>query len=376
MIRQLRLLILALPLICVQAHAQSEDPATGRSQWEACFQRPAAWYGSAEAVRIADNVLLFQRSTGGWPKNVDLVRIYSTAEQDSIRRLRDAPGTTIDNGATHSQLRFLTMVHAKTRIPRFAEGIRRGLEYLLAAQYPNGGWPQFYPLVAGYYTHITFNDDAMVGVLNLFYDLVHGTEKSSAVDGAMRERLREAMEKGVQCILRCQVRVNGERTVWCAQHDEVTLEPAGARTYELPALSGKESVGIVRFLMRFDHPRPELVAAIQGAVKWFVRSRLKGIRVVEEPDSTVPHGWNRIVVHDSAAPPLWGRFYDLETNQVFFCSRDGVKRASLAEISSERRNHYGWLGDWPRTLLENEYPRWQQRWAPNENVLLAKDPTR
>ena len=46
--------------------------------------------------------------------------------------------------------------------------------------------------------------------------------------------------------------VNGRRTVWCAQHDETTLRPAGARTYEHASLSGYESVGIVRFLMGIE----------------------------------------------------------------------------------------------------------------------------
>ena len=74
--------------------------------------------------------------------------------------------STIDNDATYTQMRYLARVFTATRLTRFQAAFRRGLDYLLKAQYPNGGWPQFYPLRDGYWSHITYNDDAMVGVLD------------------------------------------------------------------------------------------------------------------------------------------------------------------------------------------------------------------
>ena len=41
----------------------------------------------------------------------------------------------------------------------------------LAAQYPNGGWPQSYPPGKGYARHITFNDNTMVNLLELVRDV-------------------------------------------------------------------------------------------------------------------------------------------------------------------------------------------------------------
>jgi PelA/Pel-15E family pectate lyase len=336
------------------------------------MRHPAEWYGGREAVRIAENVLLYQLATGGWQKNIDMTLPLTTRERDSLRASKKSPGSTLDNNATTTQIRYLARVYARTHDLRFADAAIRGFDYLLEAQYPNGGWPQYYPLVPGYYTHITYNDDAMANVLNLLYDLAHGAPEYAFVDGARREAAVRAVEKGIDCILRTQVRQNGVLTAWCAQHDEVTLAPAKARAYELPSLSGKESVGIVRFLMRLQDPSAAVVAAIQSAVRWLDRSRINGIRVVEEPDPTAPHGTNKVVFNDSTAPPLWGRFYDLATNAVFFCSRDGVPRTNLADISNERRNHYGWLGDWPQELLDRDYPAWQKRWALHENVLTIK----
>ena len=40
--------------------------------WAQCLQQPRAWYKTEDAIRIADNVLLYQRESGGWPKNIDM----------------------------------------------------------------------------------------------------------------------------------------------------------------------------------------------------------------------------------------------------------------------------------------------------------------
>ena len=64
-----------------------------------------------------------------------------------------------------------------------------------------------------------------------------------------RAEARQAFDRGIQCILKCQIKVGGKRTAWCAQHDEIDFRPRRARSYELPSLSGAESVGIVPSLL-------------------------------------------------------------------------------------------------------------------------------
>ena len=150
-------------------------------------------------------------------------------------------------------------------------------------------------------------------------------------------------------------------TAWCAQHDEKDYSPRPGRSYELVSLSGGESVGIVRLLMSLEEPSPEVVRAVEGAVAWFESVKLKGIRVVVEKDAKSPTGKNRVVVKDSDAPPLWARFYQINSNKPIFADRDGVARHDLAEIGYERRNGYAWLGSWPQRLLEKEYPAWKAK---------------
>ena len=125
---------------------------------------------------------------------------------------------------------------------------------MLEAQYSNGGWPQFHPPPRDtYHRHITFNDNAMVRLMEFVREVA--TNRSyDFVSREQRQAARAAFERGVECILKCQVRVNGQLTAWCAQHDEKDFRPRPARTFELVSLSGSESVGIVRLLMSVEKP--------------------------------------------------------------------------------------------------------------------------
>jgi PelA/Pel-15E family pectate lyase len=292
-----------------------------------------------------------------------MARSLTDDERKQIAANHDEAETIIDNGATHTQIRFLARVHAATGEPRFAEGSQRGIEFVLAAQYPNGGWPMIYPLQRGYYTHITFNDGAMIGVMTLLRDVAAGDEPFQFLDPALRERAAAALPKAIDVILKCQIIVDGKPTAWCAQHDEHDFTPAKARTYELPSISGQESIGIVRYLMRIDNPSPEIKRAIEGAVAWFESVKIEGQRIEWKRDPSGPRGRDRVVVADPDADPLWARFYEIGTNRPMFVGRDGIVHDKLADIEQERRVGYAYLGDWPKDLLRRDYPKWKAKWG-------------
>ncbi|MEY2922935.1 MAG: hypothetical protein RL108_1561, partial [Bacteroidota bacterium] len=319
------------------------------------------WFATAEATQIADNVVLYQRNIGGWPKNIQMHLPLSESERQKLLVLKNDPmDCTIDNGATCQELLFLSKIYKQNPDERYKMAFLKGLDYLLAAQYDNGGWPQFFPLLKGYYSHITYNDDAMIGVLELFKELKNASGVYSIVPPAETiEKVEKAFNKGVDCILKTQHKQNGMLTAWCAQHDESSLLPAKARAYELPSLSGKESAKITLFLMSLDHPSQEIIAAVEGAVQWFEKTKITGIEI-----QSVAIGGNKkddkVVVKRPNAQPLWARFMDLETNIPFFCDRDGIKKATLAEIGFERRTGYAWYTDEPKEVLK-KYAKWKQK---------------
>jgi PelA/Pel-15E family pectate lyase len=326
--------------------------------WGNAMRQKPAWYGSPEALRIADNLLLYQHDNGGWEKNIDMALPLGSRELKTVADEKKEAHTTIDNDATYTQMNFLARVYTATGRATYKEAFEKGFAYLLAAQYPNGGWPQFYPLRHGYWDHITYNDDAMTGVLETLRAIERKATDYAFMSDADRAKARAAIAKGIECILKTQVVIDGKPTVWCAQHDEKTLAPAQARKYELVSLSGSESVGVLRFLMEVEHPSPEVIRAIEGAVAWFQAVKITGIRVERKPVPGSPKGYDSVVVADPNSPPLWARFYEIGANRPIFSGRDSVKKYSLAEIEYERRNGYRWYVDRPAKLLASDYPRW------------------
>ncbi len=328
--------------------------------WKGSLPKDPSWTASAEARALAENLLLYQLSSGGWPKNTDMARPLTAAEKAELAK-RDATEGTIDNGATTGEIRALAAIHVATGEPRFRAAAEKGIAYLLAAQYVNGGWPQYFPLRSGYYRRITFNDQAMVRTLEVLDDVAAGRGAFAWTEPALRTRSADAVRRGVECILRCQIVTDGVRTAWGAQHDEVTFAPAAARTFEPASLASAESVGIVRFLLRAEKPSADVVAAVTAAVAWLQAVRIDGAvwETVDAPD--LLKGRDRVFRRDPAAGPLWARFYEIGTNRPIFIGRDRVIHYAVAEIEHERRVGYAWYNDSAKSLLEREFPRWQKR---------------
>lgn len=326
-------------------------------------------YEPEQIVEIARNILLHQRANGGWPSNWDPLRILMEEERGALEEMRAAEDTTFDNRATYPQIEYLAHAYNLTGRAAFRDAALRGLEFVFAAQYAVGGWPHSYPSRENYRPLITFTDDVMTGVLTTLRKAAAGTEPFAFLSDEYRRRAAEAVSRGDACILRLQIVVDGALTAWAGQYDPVTLEPAQARSYELPSIISQESAGVTRYLMRIEPPTPETARAIEGAMAWFERSKLEGIRIEQvdiEPIRYQHHTatFDRVVVEDPDAPPIWARFYEIETNRPFMANRDGTKVYSLAEVHHERRTGYGWYTNRPASLLERDYPAWRRKWAP------------
>lgn len=309
---------------------------------------------------IAKNMLLYQRANGGWPKHFKAKAInysVSLSEADlTIMKSNHASGidATIDNSATIKEIRFLAAEFTQTNKKEYLQAVEKGIAYLLAAQYDNGGWPQYYPDNRFYRHLITYNDNAMINVLNVLEDVKYGKMHMGLVDKSLVLKAAKAIEKGIDCILKTQIKVNGKLTVWSAQHDEKTFAPASARIFEPASLSGSESVGIVQFLMKQEKPSAEIKAAVVSAVEWFEKVKISGYKFVSGRDAL--KGKQQNLVEDTNSV-VWARFYEIETNEPFFTGRDGVKKKSMYEIDAERRNGYAWYGTWPQKVLK-AYPKW------------------
>lgn len=396
MLKHVFVLLLSLSVVC---NAQDRSQATSDVRIDVSGFRDGAhhWYDIAdegkvitplpdqpryaptEIQNIADNILLYQKANGGWQKNYDMLAILTDEQRQALVQSRYQTNTTFDNGATYSQTDYLARAYSIAKDERYKLACLRGIEFILSAQYPNGGFPQFFPDTIGYANHITFNDGAMIGVMRILKEIVQEEPRYGFVEGERRRKVRRALEKGIECILRCQIEENGTKTAWCQQHDNTTLSPQHARTFELASICNQESAEIVLFLMSLDHPTREIVNAIHSAWNWFERSRIFGVRLetIAAPSEEFKYHRatdDRIVVADSTAPPLWARFNELGTHRPLFCNRDGKPVYSLAEVERERRTGYAWYTYAPQKVLD-EYPQWNARIRANEasDEVVARD---
>ncbi len=323
-------------------------------------------YAPTQVREIADNILLFQRENGGWPKDYDMLAVLTEEQKKLIRDTRANTDTSYDNHTTHTQVVYLARAAALTGEPAYRAACGRGLEFMLASQYPNGGFPQWWPKTGTIAKRITFNDGVMVGILEVLRDAATRAPHFAWLEEPLRARAAAAVARGVECLLRAQVTKDGVPTGWGQQHDEKTLETVGARTFEPPCISPADTTEIVRFLMREEKPSREIVRAIDAAVAWLRAVRLEGIRVerVTAPAAEFfrhKTDFDVVVVPDAKAPPLWARMVEPGTNRPIFASRDGIKVYSLAEVDRERRTGSGWYGNWPLRLIDDEYPKWRAR---------------
>jgi PelA/Pel-15E family pectate lyase len=367
-IRVLTAGILAALALAGMLHA-ADAPAARKVDAPSLSSKPDAWFTSEEGRRVIDNILSWQgKGIGGamgWTKAYDT----NTPHPEKGGGVEWEGIATIDNGATYSELRLIARAIAQepqgARRDKLVTAFNAGVDALLAAQYPNGGFPQRFPAEIGkkqskYAAHITFNDNAMTRVLSEMQEMAAGAGPYGFVDEGRRAKVKTAVEKGIDCILKCQIELDGKLTGWCAQHDEETLKPANARAYELASISGSEGAAITVFLMRLPNPDERVKNAVRAAASWFDAAKIVGKKV---NNVTTAEGRDRVVVDDPSST-IWARFYDMDKypGTPMFCGRDGVKKKSLAEIEIERRRGYAWYGNWGENVAK-EYAAWEKKYG-------------
>lgn len=342
----------------------------GDSEKTMPLDRAPDWYATPEARHIADVIVSFQTPAGGWSKNQSrdgALRVPGQPWAGDNNSHFAAPGDfdtardehwhyvgTLDNDATITELQFLARVITALPDARiYRTAFDKGAAYLFNAQFPNGGWPQVWPLEGGYHDAITFNDDALVHAAELMSDIASGTGEYAFVPEATRQQAAAARDRAIACILTTQVTVNGRRTVWGQQHDALTELPVAARNFEPDALSSAESASLLIYLMRLPDPSPEIVAAVHDGVKWLKAAALHDVAWTDGGDKAA----GRKLIASPGAPDLWARYYVAATGKPIFGDRDKTLHDDVNEISVERRNGYAWFNTAPLKVFK-AYAKW------------------
>ena len=311
--------------------------------------KDSAFFTSEEARQIAENLLTFQTPSGGWSKRTDMSVPREKGQQFGVEK-DYVP--TFDNLATSTQ--FWVMVNACNSLKeaRYCDSAARALKYILIAQYPNGGWPQTFPLRGKYHDYITYNDTAITSLLTIVAAAANGDPRLDFVPDELRELAAGSLQRALEMVVATQVEVDGKPAIWGAQHDAETLEPTAARAFEPVALATSESADLVLFLMSLEQPPEPIQQSIENAKAWFDKHRIDGLRY--RRDGNLPS-----LVPEEDADPLWARFYDIDSDRPVFGDRDGKVYFDVDKVSEERRRGYAWYTEQPYKVVK-EYRKWQR----------------
>lgn len=336
------------------------------------LDRPSSSYADDASLATARVVLSYQIPSGGWGKDMrrdGVVRqrgeswLADAIDPDSPRDADWHFVGTVDNGASTAELRFLAKVQRvqpRDRV-KVRAGIVRGIDWLLSAQYPDGGWPQVYPLAGGYADAVTLNDDAMLSAVRLLHDIGRDHDGDFAfVDVARRGRAAAAARRGIAWWLAHQVVIDGRRTLWAQQHDALTGAPTPARAFEMPALATQESAGVLRFLMTLPDPDDDVRAAIRGGVDFLRATRITGWRwtdgrLVADPDGE-----------------LWARFYAPDHFEPDAATVEARAQALFGDRPAPHDSRsYGLVFDRVTSVSEERRRGYRQYDARGEDVLAT-----
>lgn len=304
-------------------------------------------------VTQAEHLLTWQMDHGGWTKDKPEIytRDWNGSESRSVWESNGEELGTVDNDATVTEILVVAEAYQITGDQRFLDSAYKGIDFLFKLQHESGGIRQVYPQRGSgpdssvwYSNYVTFNDRAMINVLELLEQVLHQEAPFNGdfLNDPLRANLEEALDQGLDYILASQIVVNGTPTAWCQQHDPNTYEPMPARIYEHASISGDESVSIVEWLQDRPEQTPEVTAAINHAIQWFEEVKLADTKYERRIE---PHFF------EEAGTDTWARFYEIGTNRPIFSGRDGMIRYDIMEVEQERRYGYAWAGQWPERVL-------------------------
>jgi PelA/Pel-15E family pectate lyase len=306
------------------------------------------WFASDSARVITDNLLSFQAPNGGWSKHVNYRAGPRAKGQSYFGESTSWQWiSTFDNSSTTEQMLFLVARDSVSPDPRYKEAYRRGLRYILSSQFPNGCWPQVWPLEGGYHDAATFNDDVVTKILTILEDAVN--DRPAFLTAAEKDQARAAVDRALDCVIAAQVVVDGKPTAWGQQHDPLTLQPVAARSYELVSLTAQESANLMRVLIKHRPQSPRLANAIHAAAAWLKATQIYGYTYDFQAGRKDAPGEG----------PLWARMYEIGTNRPIFSDRNGIKLYDW-NLLKDRRTGYAWYTYAP-VLALRQYENWARR---------------
>ena len=235
------------------------------------------FYKAAEKAATA--LIWGQSNEGGWNYVIDfagdrsLKNWYNTIGKNGWRleEFQHYYGNdTYDDDVSSDAARFLLRLYLEKLDPKYKPALDKAINFVLKSQYPNGGWPQRYPLKydfnkAGhpdYTSFYTFNDDV---IWENLYFLIQCYQTLGD------ERFLDPIRRGMDFYYISQ-QANG---AWGQQYD-MQMHVAGARTYEPAAYLPRTTLWNSLLLLKFYQYTGDrkYLSRIPDAIAWLDKVKL------------------------------------------------------------------------------------------------------
>ncbi|HEY5312571.1 MAG TPA: pectate lyase, partial [Pirellulales bacterium] len=215
-----------------------------------------------DAAKQAGQALLYgQLASGGWTNSIDFNPRGTHVAQYRNGRGRGANNSTLDDGISQAAIRMLAQLDRTLEFKdeNVHAAVQTALDALLAAQFPNGGFPQVWtgpvapqPIVKAsfpnydwrtegrqknYWDMYTLNDNIAGNVAAVLHD---------ALDIYHDSKYRQALVRLGDFLLLAQL--PEPQPAWAQQYD-YQMHPIWARKFEPPAVTGGESQDALETLL-------------------------------------------------------------------------------------------------------------------------------
>lgn len=302
------------------------------------------YYKAAE--KAARAIIWGQSNEGGWNYMIDfagdrsLKQWYNTIGKNGWRleEFQHYYGnSTFDDDVTTDAARFLLRLYLEKMDPTYKPALDKAIGFILKSQYPNGGWPQRYPLrydyekqgFPDYSSFYTFNDDVIWENVNFLLQcyLVLG-----------QERFLDPIYRGMNFY-----RLSQDSCGAWGQQVDMNMKAASARTYEpaayLPSATCENALLLIKFYQLTGDK--QFLEGIPKAIKWLEETKLPEDKIEgHRTHSTfVDIKTNKpIYVHRKGSNVKYGRYYIDENDKNLLSHYYGKSFVNLKELKDEYEN--------------------------------------
>jgi PelA/Pel-15E family pectate lyase len=315
-------------------------PTVGMAYLKA-YEATADPYYLDAARDAAESLVYGQLSTGGWSNSIDCKNRELGYRYAGGNKRREGT-SSLDDGQTQSALQLVMLVDEALDFDdrEIHQSALFGLDALLAAQFPNGAFPQGWkgpvadhPVMKASYPDYDWRTD---GRIKNYWDMYTLNDNvcgyvADALIVAHKvygsDRYLQSLRKLGDFLILAQM--PDPQPAWAQQYN-YEMKPIWARAFEPPAIAGDESQEAIETLMK--------ISAATGDRKY-----------LEPIPRALAYLKRSLLPEDQLA-----RYYELETNRPLYMARHG-KRYSLTYDDSDLPAHYGWKWDSRIDELERKY---------------------